>query len=235
MGIWLRATRVHPARLKSVPDLVVLTTSRDLDPVTERPPLLPTSIVQTGPLLPTLPVGLTEPTRDAPFLVSFSTIAYPRQLQCLQRVLDALGELPVRAVATVGSSLDATVLRVPGNVELRGYMPHENVFPHVRGLIGHGGHGTTMLALAYGLPVLVVPMSRHSDQPLVGAAVTAAGAGLTVPREASVAELRTAIEAMLGDTRLRLAAVELSKQLRAVDGAASAARAIEDLGPAGPT
>ena len=44
-------------------------------------------------------------------------------------------------------------------------------------LVGHGGHGTTMQALAHDLPVLVLPMDDKTDQPLVGRSIERAGAG----------------------------------------------------------
>jgi UDP:flavonoid glycosyltransferase YjiC (YdhE family) len=184
--------------------------------------------VQTGPVFGAVPETAAPAADDAPLLVSLSTISYPGQQACLQRILDALDGLPVRAVATVGTSVDARRLRAPANVTLRAFVSHAEVMPQVRAVIGHGGHGTTMLALAHGLPVLLFPMSSHSDQPLVAASVTAAGAGLALPREASVAGIRSGVLRLIGDPALRDGAALLGKQLRGVDGASAAASALEE-------
>jgi UDP:flavonoid glycosyltransferase YjiC (YdhE family) len=229
MGWWLRSTGAHPGRRRALPDLLVVTTMPQLDVITNGGGLLDTATVQTGPVFGTAPKPVVHAADDAPLLVSLSTISYPGQRQCLQRIFDALDGLPVRAVATVGTSVDARRLRPPPNVTLRAFAAHAEVMPGVRAVIGHGGHGTTMLALAHGLPILMFPMSGHTDQPLVAASVAAAGAGLALPRTAPVAEIRAAILRLTGDPGLRARAALLGARLRGTDGAAAAAAALEDL------
>lgn len=234
MGLWLRLSAAHPARLAAAPDLAVLTTLPQLDRFAALPPRMrATELVQTGPVLPGLPVRAAAAGDEAPLLVSLSTIGYPGQQACLQRLLDALGTLPVRAIATLGHALDPGRLRVPGNVEVRDFVPHHEVLPAVRAVITHGGHGTTMLALAHGLPVLVLPMSRHADQSLVAESVVASGAGLTLSKHASVTELRDGIRALLDGAELRRAAQALGDVLRAGDGRARAADCLEEAALAG--
>jgi UDP:flavonoid glycosyltransferase YjiC (YdhE family) len=226
MGWWLRATGAHPRRRRALPDLAVVTTLPELDPISG---LLPTATVQTGPVFGAVPARAARAAPDAPVLVSLSTISYPGQEQCVQRIFDALGGLPVRAIATVGTSLNARRLRPPPNVEVRAFASHGDLMPGVRAVIGHGGHGTTMLALAHGLPVLMFPMSRHTDQPLVAESVTAAGAGLALPRDAQTPAIREAIDRLLSDPALHTAAATLGERLRNTAGAAAAADALEDL------
>jgi DNA-binding transcriptional LysR family regulator len=43
--------------------------------------------------------------------------------------------------------------------------------PEVSMVVGHGGHSTTMLALAHDLPLVLMPMFALADQPMVGIAV----------------------------------------------------------------
>jgi UDP:flavonoid glycosyltransferase YjiC (YdhE family) len=164
-------------------------------------------------------------------VVSFSTISYPGQAAALQRVLDAIADLPLTAIVTVAPSLAAAELRIPENVERRGFVPHEQLLPGARLLVGHGGHGTTMTALAHGVPVLVVAMSSLADQPLVGAAVERVGVGATVPRSASVEELRDAIASLLftpSGTDAPARALGLSESWR--DGSATVRAADAVLG-----
>src|SRR5204862_434107 len=67
-------------------------------------------------------------------------------------------------------------LRLPANVVAVGSAPHRAVLPSARLVVAHGGHGTTMKALACGVPLLTVPLGR--DQADIAARVVEAGAGL---------------------------------------------------------
>ena len=230
MNVWLHAAGAHPADARATPDLVVLTTQPTFDQPERLRVQLNSRLSQTGPILPEVTVAAAAPNGNAPVLVSLSTLAYPGQRQCLQRIFDALGELGVPAIATLGPAVSRSGLRVPANVTTLDYAEHRDVMPGCAAVISHGGHGTTMTALAHGLPVMVVPMSPHADQPLVARAVNAAGAGMWSSRESGVPQLRVAIDRLVGDHGLRRAAQAIGAQLRACPGAGGAATAIERAG-----
>lgn len=215
MGTWLRLQRLHPAR--HCPDLTVVTTLPAVDP---GPPLLPRSI-QVGPILGRLG-KLSSRDPGLPVLVSLSTISYPDQREVLQRILDSLGTLAIRALVTNPTGLQD--LRVPTNVRVEPYLPHDEVMPNVGAVISHGGHGTTMMALAHGLPVLAVPLTRHADHGLVGRAVDDAGVGKVVDKHSDTIAFATAINEtlMIGSHRIR----PMAEALRSSDAAAAAADAI---------
>ena len=150
----------------------------------------------------------------------------------MQATLEALATLPVTVIATILPSLDLHSLRIPANVKALGFVSHAELLPQVRLLVGHGGHGTTMAALAHGVPVLILAMSSHADQPLVGQAVQRAGVGKLLPREASVEKIRSAICELLDDKGYAERARELAKTLQGPDAAFLAAHAIGDLAKA---
>lgn len=162
-------------------------------------------------------------------LLSLSTVWFDGQQEAMQRILDALGELPVEAIATIDRSIAAEDLRLPPNVQARGFVPHVEVMAQASLAIGHGGHATTMLALAHDLPLLVVPQQPMLDQPMIGEAVAAQGAGIVLTQEASVEELREAIGKLLQDGSYARAAASIGARLRTQDGAARAADRIEAL------
>ena len=166
-------------------------------------------------------------------MVSLSTLGYPGQRQALQRVLDAVAGLAVPVVATVANDADRRGLQVPPGVTVHGFVPHHELFSRARAVVGHGGHGTTMLALAHDLPVLVLPMSRYADQPLVGEAVESAGAGLVRHRDASVRALGLAARQLL-TPGLAAGAAAVGRLLRRGDAAAEAADALQELAGRGP-
>ena len=94
-------------------------------------------------------------------------------------------------------------------------------------VIGHGGHSTTMRALAHGIPLLILPMHRLIDQQLIGEAV--AGAGRVLPKTASADEIRSAMRSLLQDPSFRHAAAAVSARLRWRNGAIAAADAVKGL------
>jgi len=106
-------------------------------------------------------------------------------------------------------------------------MPHHELFPSASVLVGHGGHGTTLSALAHGVPVLALPLDGTSDQPRVGRAVAQAGVGRMMSRRSDPAAIRAAIRALLADTVMHDRAQRLGEAVRAFDGPARAADVLE--------
>jgi UDP:flavonoid glycosyltransferase YjiC (YdhE family) len=229
MALWQRVSGCTPLRSRNLPDLLVLTTSPDLDNAERLRRAVGGAVVQVGPALPQITTTTTAAERArGPLLVSLSTLGYPGQREALQRVLDAVTALDVPVIATVANEADREGLRVPPGVTVHGFVPHREVFPGARAVVGHGGHGTTMLALAHDLPVLVLAMSRYADQPLVAQAVERAGCGLAVRRDASVDTIRAAARLLLADGFGRRA-TEVGRRLRQTDAGAEAADSLESL------
>jgi len=185
----------------------------------------PENVEFTGPVVDGRPATPDEPT----ILLSLSTYAYSGLSAALQRVLDATAELPARVVVTTGPVVDPATLRLPDNATAHRWMPHADLMPGVSLVVGHGGHSTTMLALAHDLPLLVLPMHPLVDQPMVGKAVEAAGAGRRLAKKSSPRALRPVIEELLGEGAHRSAAAGLGAEIRALRGPATAADRIEAL------
>jgi UDP:flavonoid glycosyltransferase YjiC (YdhE family) len=178
--------------------------------------------------------GVGPATPDEPtILVSLSTYAYSGLGATMQRVLDACADLPAKVVVTTGPVVDPAELTLPANAEAHRWIPHAELMPRVSLVVGHGGHSTTMLALAHDLPMLILPMHPLVDQPMVGTAVERAGAGRRMSKKASPAKLRPVIAELLGDGPHREAAARLGAEIRAMDGAVTAATRIEALVPNG--
>jgi UDP:flavonoid glycosyltransferase YjiC (YdhE family) len=96
-------------------------------------------------------------------------------------------------------------------------------------VVGHGGHATTMRALAHGVPLLILPMHRILDQRMIGKAVAAAGAGRVLPKTAPAEEIRSAVQSVLQDPSYRHAARAVGARLRSRNGAIAAADELEGL------
>jgi UDP:flavonoid glycosyltransferase YjiC (YdhE family) len=223
LALLLRLRGVRPAALVGAGTAVLVPTLAELDPTAS------TEVVHTGTVAVGTPARAATPT----ILVSLSTFRVKGLVPTWQRVLDAVDGLPARVVATTGPAVGAAELRVPANVELHRWLPHAEIMPQVSLVVSHGGHGTTMTALAHDLPLLVLPVEPKSDQPFLGRTVERVGAGRTLSRTSSPVRIRAAIEELLGDGPHRTVAARLGEQIRKDDGRRRGADLLESLVPNG--
>ena len=188
----------------------------------------------TGPVLedeqfatPTaLPWAENDPTPLV--MVSFSTEFEQRDVNKLQRSLDALANLSVHVVATTGGIVAPNELAVPKNAVVLDYVAHNSIMQRAALVLTHGGHGTAMRALRHGVPLIIIP-GHAGDQSFVTAAVQEWGAGRALPVDASVDVIRAGAQEVLFTPQYRDNARQRSVALAGVDGAANAANEIESL------
>ncbi|WP_067698733.1 glycosyltransferase [Nocardia jejuensis] len=148
---------------------------------------------------------------DPLVLVAMST-TFQRQTDCLQRIADALGPLPVRGLITTGPAVDPAEITAPPNVTVLRAAPHRQVARHASLVITHGGHGTLMKSLAADLPALILPHGRdHADN---AARLRAHGAGITLPRTASAQRITRAVRRVLNSPASYRAAAVLGRVVR---------------------
>jgi MGT family glycosyltransferase len=179
-------------------------TPREFDFV---PTGLPEQVRYVGPQLddPVWPDQWASPwPNDAadPLVVVSLGSTYQRQEKTFATIVQALGTLPVRGLATL-AMIDAPTSPAPAprNVTVVRSAPHAQVLPLASLVVCHGGHGTVMKALAHGLPVLVMPFGR--DQKDNGARVEAAGAGLSLSPNARATRIAAAVRRLLGEPSFR--------------------------------
>jgi UDP:flavonoid glycosyltransferase YjiC (YdhE family) len=223
MGLGMAVKRTPARRLLKGAAARLVACVAELDPAGTGP--RPENLHFTGPVVTGAPAAPTTPT----VLVSLSTVNFPGQARAMQNILDALGTLDVRGIATVGTSIGLENLTAPPNVELRGFVPHAELLPTVSMVIGHGGHATTMLALAHDLPVLVMPMHPMLDQKMVGQSLVDAGAGGLVSKTATPAAIAAAVDELMSDGPHRAAAARLGAAIRAASGARAGAELVESV------
>lgn len=142
--------------------------------------------------------------------VSFGSVAatFPPAAQVYADALEAVRELPVRVLLTTGGH-ELELGAVPDNVHVERWVDEPAVLGHADAVVGHGGAGTTLSALAAGCPLVGVPL--FGDQPLNVAAVAAARAGVVAPLDG----IRRGIELVLEDDRYRAAARAAAEEMRA--------------------
>ena len=164
-------------------------------------------------------------------LLSLST-TYMQQEDLLQRLVDALGpgRLPRAGHDRARACGRGRSTRVPSNVHVVESAPHGAVLPHVDLVITHGGHGTVIRALAAGVPVMVVPISR--DQPDNAARVVHHRVGIKVSKRSSPEKFAAAVRRALADDAIRAKARAMAERLAPDIGAPKAIAALEELASA---
>ena len=226
IGLVARLKGLNARRIWNRCEAVLVCTDRSLDPAGSKD--WPDSFDWTGPIQPETKSAVpVDPPR---ILASLSTIAFPGQSEAVQNILDGLADAPVEVVLTTGPAVDPAGLTVPANAEVHAFLHHEEVMAGCSAVIGHGGHSTTVRALAHGLPLVIMPMHPMLDQLMVGKAIEAAGAAVTIKRTASPEQIRAALETVLDEPH-RAAAEAVAERWRSADGTAVAADRILALEP----
>jgi MGT family glycosyltransferase len=131
-------------------------------------------------------------------VVSFST-TFQNQAAIVKRCIQALAELPVRGLITLGWAINLEDVNVPEHVKIIRSAPHSKVFPHADLVITHGGHGTIMRALAHGLPLICMPMGR--DQNDNAAKIVYHGCGISLSTKSSKHIIKVAIQKIINSGR----------------------------------
>lgn len=144
--------------------------------------------------------------------VGFST-TFQNHAAVLQKVIDALAPVSARVLVTLGGSIDAGELRGAGNCVIVDSAPHAVLMREAALVVTHGGHGTVIRALANRVPLLVIPHGRDQNDNAVR--VSERGAGLSLPPDASLEDIRAACVRLLDEPQFRAGAKRLGDRVAA--------------------
>lgn len=173
-----------------------------------------------------------EPSRDGlPLIyITFGTIAAgtPETRIVYRAAVEAMADLPVRALLTTGPAMEAGALgSVPSNVRVEAWVPQHEVLPHAAVVMCHGGSGTVLGTLAAAVPLVLAPL--FADQPYNAEQLARVGAGVAVAVK-DAATLRAAVIRVLEEAAFRNAARRLADemaQLPTLDAAVDAMLALQ--------
>jgi UDP:flavonoid glycosyltransferase YjiC (YdhE family) len=185
--------------------------------------------ISGSPYLTVFPEALEEPDRQAaalrfreppvepqpaePVYVTYGSVlpGLPYFPQVYRATLDALDELGLPALFTVGTEADVSGLGpVPDHVRVEPWVPQAAVMPSASVVAGHGGSGTTRTALAAGVPQVIFP--AFADQPRNAARVAELGAGIALE---SLDGLAGALRTVLAEPSYRAAARRVAAEMAA--------------------
>ena len=128
-------------------------------------------------------------------------------------LLEALADVDCNVIATVGPSRDpAELAPFPDNAHVERYISQSFVLPRASVAVVHGGSGSTLAALAHGLPMLVVPQA--ADQFENAAQCEDIGVALRLlPDELTSEAARSAVVSLLEDENHRKRAQEVAQEI----------------------
>jgi UDP:flavonoid glycosyltransferase YjiC (YdhE family) len=143
--------------------------------------------------------------------------------------LAALLKEPLRVLVTIGDKADPAELgELPPHVRVERWVPQEAVMPHAAAMVGHGGSGSTLTALAWGLPMVLLPL--FADQPQNARRVDEAGAGVLLDGgPPALAGLGAALRDLLDDPSYAAAAGRIRDEMAALPPVEEAVVALEGL------
>jgi UDP:flavonoid glycosyltransferase YjiC (YdhE family) len=145
------------------------------------------------------------------------------------RVLQGLRDLDADVIVTVGREIDPAELGPqPANVIIERFVPQAALLPHLDLISSHGGSGTVIGALAYGVAQIVIPLG--ADQLLNAERVDALGAGRVMDAIAlTSAEITQTASTLLEDASYRSAASRLRDEVAVLPGVESVVPLLEVL------
>lgn len=171
----------------------------------------------------------------APVYVGFGSMSGSQEEALTAIVLTALRRCGLRGVLATGwGGLGAA--RLPDDMLMLDWVPHDWLFPRSAAIIHHGGAGTTATGLRCGVPQVIVPF--FGDQHFWGQRVHELGVGPApvARRRLTAARLTAALAEAAGDPRMRARAAAAAARIRAEDGVGNAVaevrRALRERVPA---
>ena len=152
-----------------------------------------------------------------------------RNLNIFRTVIDAVHDEDITLVVTMGRLNDPVSLGPqPDNVHVHHYIPQGVLLPRCDAVVTHGGSGTTLGALAFGVPLLLLP--QGADQYANAERIVDAGAGLQLLKaDLSVEAVRNSLRAVLDDPSYRRAAGRIQTEIHQMPGTREAVTRIEAL------
>jgi len=103
-------------------------------------------------------------------------------------------------------------------INFKRFVPSEKILPHVDVAIIHGGYNSILECLYHGVPMLIIPANRGSDQIANGLNVALLGAGLLVDWPYESNDVARKIDILLTDNKYRMTCKNISKLLNNIDG-----------------
>jgi MGT family glycosyltransferase len=197
---------------------------------------LPANVHYIGASVPEPPAGWTPPSwwpelksGRRVILVTQGTINNDYD-QLIRPAIRALAHENALVVVTTGSkpAEEVAMPALPANVRVERFVPYKLLMPHVDLLLTNGGYGSVQIALAHGVPVVVI--GKTEEKPEIANRVEWSGVGLGIKvRVPSEEQIRDAVLRVLTTPTYAARAEALRYELAGLDPARCGADLLEEL------
>ena len=218
-NLWLEHGLEHvlksePERLDLSPLGTLAFSSRELTLSITPEQSLPQNVHFVGPALEGERTHIDFPwsrlnKQQAKLFVSMGTVNAQRAAPLYAKLIEALSHCDLQVIAAAPIEYFS---QAPSHWIVQERVPQLQILAHVNAVFCHGGHNTTVEALAYGRPLLIAPI--RDDQPVIAEQVKAVGAGLrTHFTRSKPRQIYQKVEKILNCTHIKDSAIEVSKTL----------------------
>ncbi|XUL88048.1 nucleotide disphospho-sugar-binding domain-containing protein [Streptomyces galilaeus] len=160
-------------------------------------------------------------------VVSQGTAANVDFTELVQPTLDALADLDVLVVATLGR--EAVLDRVPANARVAEFVPFDELLPHTDVLVSNGGYGGVQQALGLGVPMVLAGQTEDKTEVTARAAWTGAAIDLAT-QHPNAEDVRAAVETVFAEPSYRERAAELAAEYARHDALTAIHETVTELG-----
>ncbi|MCU1405416.1 MAG: hypothetical protein JWQ43_1719 [Glaciihabitans sp.] len=130
----------------------------------------------------------------------------------LRPTLDALADVDVTVVVTMGGRNVSELGPVPANARVASFLPYNELLPLTDVFVTNGGFGGVQQALRHGIPLVIA--GDTEDKPEVAARVAWSGVGVNLKTGSPTAQaVRGAVETILGGSAHRTAAKRMADSI----------------------
>jgi len=131
-------------------------------------------------------------------------------------------------VIATGGSKGRPLTDLPGSPIVVNYAPQLEILSRASLTITHAGLNTVMQSLAFGVPMIALPITH--DQPGIAARVKRSGTGEVIPAARVTApHLQAAVQRVMTDPLCRIRAGALRASIQRAGGVERAATIVEDV------
>lgn len=199
-------------------------------PASLQPDLGPAAEV-SHPIRPAVPGHRTDSLpawaahlRNRPIVyVSLGTVPIFNHPNAFAPLLEGLADTDTDVIVTLGTETDPAALGpLPSNIHVAQWLSLAAILPRCAAVLCHAGAGTTLAALAHGIPLVLTP--KGADQFPTAAACQSAGAALTLtPEEVSPTTVSAAVHTVLTNRVYRENARRLQAEITTMPSPLAAA------------
>ncbi|THA26334.1 MGT family glycosyltransferase [Streptomyces sp. RKND-216] len=165
-------------------------------------------------------------------LLSLGSSHTPGQTEFLRSCVQELADSSWHLVVTLGHRVSPDELGPqPDHVEIHQWLHYPDVLRHASAFVTHGGMGSLLTSMAWGVPTVLVPY--HWDQRVAARRAAELGLGRALFRESSSpGDLRDAVDEVVGSGSVRAAVTGMRRHIEEAGGAVRGADFLESRLPA---